>query len=320
MTRTAFVFPGHGSRRVGMGRHLLALRPDLADTYYRTADDLLGIPLSRLCWQGPSRDLDDPAVAQPAVLLTSLVTLEVLRARGVEPDLVAGHSLGEYTALVAAGVLDWTDALALVRLRGELVASANDRVPGAMAAVLGLERPELARLCAESAAATGRVVELTCDNGPGQTVVSGEAQAVAHLMRAAEAAGAVRVAEVGTGGAFHSSLLRGIEAEFTEALIETEFRDPRIPFVSSVTGAPVTTGAEAVVALRAQLTSPVRWNEAIGELAARGTGRYVEVGPGMVLGGLIRRIVPGARVHATHTAHQLARAADGFAATTVTAA
>ncbi|MFF2703453.1 ACP S-malonyltransferase [Streptomyces cyaneofuscatus] len=318
MTGTAFVFPGQGAQCVGMGSHLLAQRPDLVDTYYRTADDLLGIPLSRLAWHGPARDLDDPAVAQPAVLLTSLVTLDVLRGLGIEPDVVAGHSLGEYAALVAAGVLEWTDALALVRLRGELVATVEDRVPGATAAVLGLDGAQVARLCAE-AAATGGTVEASGDNGPGQTVISGEAAAVARAAAAALDAGASRVVPLKAGGSFHSRLLRGIEAEFTEALIATPFRDPDIPLVSSTTGARITTTAEAIVALRSQLTSPVRWTEAVHTLGAAGTGRFVEAGPGRALGGLIRRISPGARVHATHTARHLALTADAFTATAAAA-
>ncbi|MEV7116291.1 ACP S-malonyltransferase [Streptomyces anulatus] len=318
MIGTAFVFPGQGSQYVGMGSHLLAQRPDLADTYYRTADDLLGIPLSRLARHGPARDLDDPAVSQPAVLLTSLVALDVLRGLGIEPDIVGGHSLGEYTALVAADVLEWTDALALVRLRGELVATVDDRVPGATAAVLGLDRTQVARVCAE-VAATGGTVEASGDNGPGQTVISGEAAAVARATAAALAAGASRVVPLKAGGSFHSRLLRGIEAEFTEALIATPFQDPVLPLVSSTTGARITTAAEAVVALRSQLTSPVRWTEAVRTLGAAGTGRFVEVGPGRALGGLIRRIAPGARVHATDTARQLALTNDAFTTSTAAA-
>ncbi|MFD3875954.1 ACP S-malonyltransferase [Streptomyces sp. NPDC058623] len=316
MTRTAFVFPGQGSECAGMGRELLALRPDLADTYYRTADDLLGIPLARLCWEGSAKDLEDPAVAQPAVFLTSLAVLEVLRGEGLAPDAVAGHSLGEYAALVAAGVLEWTEALWLVRLRGELVATVGDRIGSATAAVIGLRRTDLVRMCAEARAATGEVVEVAGDNEPRQTVVSGQAEAVAHVAAAAGAAGA-RVARLRTGGPFHSSLLGEAEAEFTETLIATEFRDPAVPLVSGVTGGWVTTAAEAVVALRTQLTSPVRWTGAVETLAASGTDRFVEVGPGQVLSALVRRILPGAHVHTTHTADRLARAVGALTATTV---
>ncbi|GHB82152.1 malonyl CoA-acyl carrier protein transacylase [Streptomyces cirratus] len=301
MTRTAFVFPGQGSECAGMGRELLARRPQLADTYFRAADDLLGIPLARICRDGSDRDLEDPVVAQPAVFLTSLAALEVLRGEGLEPYAVAGHSLGEYMALVAAGVLEWTDALWLVRLRSELVATVGDRVGSATAAVIGLSRRDLVRLCAESRAATDQVVEVAGDNEPRQTVVSGEAGAVSHLTEAARAAGA-RVRPLRAGGPFHSSLLREAEAEFTETLIATAFRDPELPLVSSVTGGRIETAAEAVVALRGQLTRPVRWTEAVATLAASGADRYVEVGPGRVLGGLVRRILPDARVHTTRTA------------------
>ncbi|MFG2296238.1 ACP S-malonyltransferase [Streptomyces sp. NPDC048603] len=317
MIRTAFVFPGQGSQRPGMGRGPAALRPDLVPAYYRTADDLLGIPLSRLCCEGSAEDLADPAVMQPAVFLTSLVTLEWLRSEGVEPDAVAGHSLGEYTALVAAGVLDWTEALWLVRLRGELVATVGDRIPFATAAVIGLDRARLVRMCAQATAITGRTVEVAGDNEPRQTVVSGQAAAVAHVAQAARAAGALRVTDLKTGGPFHSSLLRGIEAEFTEALIATDFRNPRVPLVSSVTGGRITTAAEAVVALRSQLTSEVRWTETVQVLAASGSRHFVEVGPGQVLGQLVRRIVPGVKVHATHTSAHRAEAVNSLAATAV---
>ncbi|MEO3975091.1 ACP S-malonyltransferase [Streptomyces sp. CAU 1734] len=312
MTLTAFVFPGQGSQRSGMDLELLARRPDLTATYYRTADDLLGIPLSRLCAHGTPRDFEDPAVHQPAVFLNSLVILDALRAEGLRPDAVAGHSLGEYAALVASGVLEWTEALWLVRLRGELVATVGDRVRNDTVAVIGLPRTDISALVAAAVTATGALAEITGDNEPRQTVVSGERAAVAHTARAARAAGA-RTVRLHTGGPFHSSLLREVEAEFTEALIATEFRNPGIPLVSSVTGGRVTTAAEAVVALRSQLTSPVRWTETVETLAAAGTERYVEVGPGRVLGTLIRAILPGARVHATHTARRRALAVNALA-------
>jgi [acyl-carrier-protein] S-malonyltransferase len=288
-----------------MGLDVLAARPELAAAYYRVAEQHLGIPLDRLCAGGPARHLADPAVAQPAVFVTSLVTWELLRSRGIAPDMAAGQSLGEYAALVAAGALEWTDALDLVRLRGELVGTVHDKVPGGAAAVVGLDRALVGRLCAQSAEVTGQALEIGVDNAPGQSVVVGQDLALADFMVRARAAGALRVAELPTGGPFHSGLLRTIEAEFTEALIDTEFRTPRIPVVSNVTAQPITTAAEAVVALRRQLTSPVRWTESVRRMQSLGADRFVETGPGLVLSGLIRTIAPGTRVHASGSARQL---------------
>ncbi|WP_424217470.1 ACP S-malonyltransferase (plasmid) [Streptomyces sp. BI20] len=308
MLRTAFVFPGQGPQRPGIGVELTTRRPDLVTTYHRPADDLLGFPLSRLTPEEPedphpdhpahTPDAEDPAVLHPAFFLTSVVLLDVLRSEGLTPDAVAGHGVGEYAALVAAGVLEWTDALWLVRLRGELIGSVGSEIPGATISVFGLDRTRLARLCEKSAMITGQIVELVdTEDQPRHRVVAGQARAVGHLARAARAAGALRVTDLNTGGPFHANLLRRAEAEFTEALIGTEFRNPTLPVVSSATGTRVTTAAEAVVALRTQLSGPIRWTDTVRALDRQGTDRYIEVGPGHTLGGLIRRIVPGARVH-----------------------
>ncbi|WP_093803196.1 ACP S-malonyltransferase [Streptomyces sp. Wb2n-11] len=314
MNRTAaFVFPGQGAQRPGMSAELLALHPELAGRYHSVADAVLGLPLSQLCLRGPARDLDDPPIAQPAVFLTSLMTLEVLRSYGVEPRAVAGHSLGHYTALTATGVLEWTEALRLVRLRGELMASVDDRVPGSTAAVLGLDRFRVQRLCAAASAATARVVEVTGHYGPGGNVVSGEDAAVEHVTRAARRAGAARVLRLTPGGAFHSSLLRDIEEEYADALATAEFHDPDRPLMSGATGQWLTSGAEAAATLRGELTRSVRWSDAVEALAATGADRFVEVGPGCLLGGLIRRALPAARVHSTGSARQLASTISSFA-------
>lgn len=319
MTLTAFVFPGQGSQRVGMGLDILGRRPDFADTYYHVADEVLGFPLSELCWHGPAEKLQDTAVTQPAVFLTSLMVLDVLRAHGVEADVVAGHSLGEYSALVAAGVLDWTDALRLVALRGRLMSTVNRRTPGAMAAVLGLDPDRVEEVCATASAETGQTVEIANLNEPGQTVVSGRATAVRKATEAALEAGARRVVPLRVGAPFHCSLMRDIEAEFAESLASVFFHKPVIPVLSSVTAAPVRSGADIAAALRRQLTAPVRWTGTVTAMAELGAGRFVEVGPGRVLAGLCRKIAPDIPAHITGTVGDIARTVDEVTAGAVPA-
>ncbi|MFF3910167.1 ACP S-malonyltransferase [Streptomyces sp. NPDC001848] len=313
MTSTAFVFPGQGSQRVGMGADFVQRRPDLVETYYGPADDLLGFPLSRVCHEGPAEALRDTAVTQPAVFLTSIVVLDVLRAHDIVPDVVAGHSLGEYAAAVCAGVLSWQDALRLVRLRGRLTAEVNERVPGAMTAVVGLDVSTVRALCARAVAETGQVVEMANDNEPAQSVVSGQTAAVRAVAEAAKEAGARRVVPLAVGAPFHCSLMRDIEDEFAEALAAVDFRAPSVPMVSSVTAAPVTTAEDVASALRRQLSAPVQWTGTVRTLAGRGVRRYVEVGPGRVLSGLCRRTDPAALTFTTGTVDQLAAAVDALA-------
>lgn len=313
MDRIGFVFPGQGSQRVGMGLDLSGEFPELVGTFYRAADEILGLPLSQLCWEGPAEALRDTSITQPAVFLTSLCTWQTLRARGLVPDVVAGHSLGEYTALVVAGILEWTDALRLVRLRGELMAGVNARVPGAMAAVLGLPLADVEALCARAATATGQVVEIANDNEPTQIVVSGQAGAVQWVRDAAKEAGARRAVALDVGAPFHCSLMSEIEDEFAAALEAVEFRDPVVEMVSSVTARPLTGAAEARQVLRNQLTGRVRWTDTVGRMSDAGVGRFIEIGPGKVLGSLCRRIAPQAQVFATFDSRQCASTLDALA-------
>ncbi|MEV6486043.1 ACP S-malonyltransferase [Streptomyces sp. NPDC051576] len=313
MGTTAFVFPGQGSQRVGMGQDLLAHWPELYDLYYGPADDILGIDLAGLCREGPIEALSHMPVTQPAVLLTSVAALHVLREHGVAPDVAAGHSLGEFAALVCAGVLDFPDALRLVRLRGELMARVNERVPGRMAAVVGLDLATMEALCDRAAAEAGEVVEIANHNDPLQVVVSGQLDGMDRLVRLVGEAGADRVVVLPITGPAHSSLMGGITEDFAAALAATEFRDPVVPVVSSTTARPVRNASDARHALREQLTGRVRWTETVAALTRAGVGRVVEVGPGRVLTGLCSRTAPGLETYRSNDASQLKRAAAACA-------
>ncbi|WP_327296777.1 MULTISPECIES: ACP S-malonyltransferase [unclassified Streptomyces] len=312
MDKTAFVFPGQGAQRVGMGLDLLKRWPKLADTHYRPADELLGFGLSQLCWTGPAEALRHMTVTQPAMVLTSLAALSVLEERGVVPDFVSGHSLGEFTAMVCAGVLRRADALRLVTLRGKLMASVTEKVPGKMAAVVGLDLAAVESLCAKAAAESGQVVEVANHNDFTQVVISGQTAAVDILLGLVAAAGADRVVVLEIGGAAHCTLLGSVEDEFAAALAEVEFRDPVIPVISSVTAGPVADGDEARACLLRQLTGRVNWTDTVRYLTSAGVRQFVEVGPGKALGGLCRRISPGVETYRTGDAAHLELAVEAF--------
>lgn len=307
MARTAFLFPGQGSQKVGMGRDFVERYPDLQSRYFDAADEILRFPISSLCFDGPEEDLRRTDNTQPAVFLVSMVVLDVLRANGVQPAAAAGHSLGEYSALVAAGVLDFADALRLVRRRGELMARVNETTPGAMAAVIGLPPEAVDGLCEAVREADGGVVEPANYNEPEQTVISGEGPAVEAAMGLAEEAGA-RVVKLPVGAPFHCSLMGVLADEFATALDDCTFRDPVLPVVANVTGDYVRTADEVKESLRRQVVGSVQWTETLRRLADDGYDTFVEVGPGRVLSGFSKKVNPNLPVHSAGQIRRLDKA------------
>lgn len=297
MGALVLVFPGQGSQKVGMGR-AWADDSAAARRTFDEADEVLGEPLSRLIWEGPEDELTLTANTQPAILTVSTAIHRALGERGValSPVAVAGHSLGEYSALVAAGALDFAAALALVRRRGELMQRAVPPGSGAMAAVLGLDREAVAAVAADATAAGDGLVTLANDNSPGQTVIAGDAAAVDRACALATERGARRAQRLPVSAPFHSPLMAPAREGMTPYLAAAGIRDAAVPVVVNVDARAVTSGAELRDALVRQIDAPVRWVESI-ELAARdlGADTFVEIGPGNVLAGLIRRIVDGAR-------------------------
>lgn len=290
MMPTAFLFPGQGSQFVGMGRDLYDREP-AARALFDEADARLGFPLSRLCFDGPEETLTDTAIQQPALYTTSLAAWAVLRQRGeAAADYLAGHSLGEFSALAAAGALTFADGLALVRRRGELMKLAGQGSPGGMAAVLGLDAGPVAALCAQAAAETGRFVGVANDNCPGQIVISGDETALARAVAHLTAAGARKVVRLPISIAAHTPLMAAVAEAFAAAVDAAPLSEANTPVIANVTARPIQTPDDIRAELKAQLTSPVAWTESIRYLSDQGVDRYVEVGPGDVLLGLVKRI------------------------------
>jgi [acyl-carrier-protein] S-malonyltransferase len=296
MGKIAFVFPGQGSQYVGMGKDLADKSPNAA-RYFKEADEILGLPFSNICFEGPDEELKQTKNTQPAIFLHSVVLSKLYS--GPHAAMAAGHSLGEYSALVYAGALAFRDGLRLVRLRGELMQQAGVEQSGTMAAVVGLDPLVINDICAE--ASKVGIVQAANFNSPGQIVISGSVAGVRKGMELAKARGAKLVKELTVSGAFHSPLMESARSGLKQALDTTEISDAAIPIYANVTARPVQRSMEIRELLFRQLTNPVRWEEIVKNMAADGASTFVEVGPGKVLQGLVKRISPGADVRGIDT-------------------
>jgi len=294
---TAFVFPGQGSQSVGMGHELAGTYSQAKETFEQ-ADDVLGFPLSRLMWEGPEEDLNDTVNTQPALYVHSIAAQRVFSHLypDFRPASVAGHSLGELSALSAAGALSFADGLRLVRIRGELMKRAGELSPGGMAAILGLDIPTLEKVCTE-ASALDEIVQVANDNCPGQVVISGAKEAVTRAIEGAKAAGAKRGIPLAVSIAAHSPLMSSIQDEWNQAVDACGLRDPDIPVIGNVQAKAMNMAGELKADIKAQMDSRVRWTESVQAMVKNDEQTFIEVGSGSVLGGLIRRIASEATVY-----------------------
>ena len=286
----AFIFPGQGAQKVGMGKALAEAFPECRETF-QEADAALGEPLSTLCFEGPEDRLQLTENTQPAILAMSVAVCRLVESRGVSADFAAGHSLGEYSAHVAAGTLSFADALRTVRRRGRYMQEAVPVGEGAMAALLGLDADAVAQACHEAVAdLQDRIVTPANLNAPGQVVIAGHADAVARAGERAKALGARRVIPLAVSAPFHSPLMKPAEDRLAPELRALDARAPRVPVVANVDAEPKRDAAAAIEALIRQVSSPVRWEDVVKRLVAEGARTFVELGPGTVLAGLVKKI------------------------------
>jgi len=282
----AYVFPGQGSQRVGMGLDLYHGFSSAKDVFGE-ADEALGFSLSRLCFEGPEDELADTINAQPAILTVSLACLKAASQEAGQlicPAFMAGHSLGEYTALVAAQVLEFADAVQLTRERGKLMREAGQKVPGGMVAIIGLDEVSVEAVCQETGA------QIANHNSPGQIVISGTREALARAADLAQAMGARRATPLKVSGAFHSYLMQPAVVGMAEAISQVHFHHPIVPIVGNCTAKPVTTADEVKDELLRQLCDCVQWQKSVRYMVDAGVSTFIEIGPGQVLSGLIKRI------------------------------
>ncbi|HKC57279.1 MAG TPA: ACP S-malonyltransferase [Vicinamibacterales bacterium] len=304
------MFPGQGSQKVGMGRALADAYPEARVAFDEAEAALPG--LTQVIFEGPEDELVLTQNAQPAILTASIAAQRVLAARGIEPAFVAGHSLGEYSANVAAGTMAFADAVRVVRRRGQYMQEAVPVGAGAMAAILGLDAETVARACEE--AAQGEIVSPANINGAGQVVIAGATAAVQRAGERAKALGAKRVIPLAVSAPFHCALLTPAEARLEPDLRALRVQDPRVPVVANVDAEPKRDAASAIEALVRQVSAPVRWEQVVQRLASEGVTNYVEVGPGTVLSGLVRKIHKDARVFNFASPDDLAEVEAGLRA------
>ncbi|MCB0294349.1 MAG: ACP S-malonyltransferase [Calditrichaeota bacterium] len=308
LPNVAFLFPGQGSQYVGMGQDLYGADPAVRDLFDE-AETLLEFPLKQICFEGPEEVLKQTRYTQPAIFVHSLAIDLLLRRQGVAPDAAAGHSLGEYSALVSAGAIAFADGVRLVKIRGELMQRAGDLRPGTMAAILGLSPEQIESVCA--AAAGEETVQPANFNCPGQIVISGSVPAVHRAMELAKESGAKIVKELVVSGAFHSPLMGEALHGLKEALATVDVRPAAVPVYSNVKAQPVTSPEEIRALLQQQLMAPVRWEEILRNMIAAGHDDFYEVGPGRVLQGLLKRTDRQAACRAVGTVDDLAMEKDG---------
>jgi [acyl-carrier-protein] S-malonyltransferase len=293
MGKLAFVFPGQGSQFVGMGKEISEVYPQAAAAY-KEADKILGYSISELCWQGPEEELKKTFNTQPAILTTSIACWRIINDNGIVPDFVAGHSLGEYSALVAAGVMDFTDAVSLVRFRGQSMEQAIPSGMGTMAAILGMSSEKVLELCKQ--VQQFGIVEPANFNCPGQIVIAGHTPAVEKTVEMAKKMGAKRAVMLSVSGPFHSSLLASAKEAIADRLGSVRIKDGMVPLVANVNAQIIQEKNDIIKALVEQVTSPVLWEDSVRTLAAAGVDTFVEIGPGKVLGGLIKKTIKDVRI------------------------